>query len=171
MKQLTIWKAKLVQKRVLLSCLFTLLGMAGIYAQQAPIRPAQLPAFAFATPAGGIFTEANLKKGMATVVLFFEPDCEHCVKQATWLREGAAHLPNTQYLWVSWAAAEQIAAFNKQYFGNMMNHHFVKDAKYTIDKSFGYCTVPTVLVFDKAGKFKKAYNAETAAEEIATNLK
>ena len=161
---------KLVQKCALL-CLIATVAAAELLAQQAPARPAQLPAFVFSTPSGTAFTEANLKKGMATVVLFFEPDCEHCIKQANWLREGAAHLSNTQYLWVSWAAAEQIAAFGKQYFGGNANHHFVKDAKYAIDKSFGYCTVPTVLVFDKTGKFKKVYSAETAAEEIATNLR
>ncbi len=153
--------------------LLAVLAFKSATAQNSPAnRPAALPNFNFVSAEGAALTPQQLTKGRATVVLFFDPGCDHCQRQAEWLRAAEGQFKGAQFVWVSTAEMKDIQAFQKKYFaGAGVKHHFAKDSKYVFDAVFGYSVAPTVLAFDAAGKLRKVWSNEVAADEIASALK
>ena len=153
--------------------LLAVLAFKSATAQSSPAkRPASLPDFSFVSADGPALTQQQLAKGRATVVLFFDPGCDHCQRQAEWLRAAEGQFKGAQFVWVSTADMAEIQSFQKKYFaGASVKHHFARDTKYVFDAVFGYSVAPTVLAFDAAGKLRKAWSNEVAADEIAAALK
>lgn len=158
---------------------FTLLiaGMVSITLPnaQAQAIPQTLSEFKFIRPNGQPFTKANLKAGAATVVIFFDPDCEHCQQQAQWLKTDIAKLKSTnvQFMWVSTADPKPIADFEKRFFTGITTPpiYFAQDKDYNFDNYFGYSEVPNIKVYDSKGKFVKEFKKEVAINELLPLLK
>lgn len=134
--------------------------------------PASLPAFSFTTLDGGTVTKADLKPGLPTVVMFFDPYCDHCKKQAADLVKGQDQLPKAQYLFVSTEELGPIADFKKAHFGGFRHPiTFAKDAQYRFDGWFGYSVVPTLVIFNAQGKTVKKVDHELSVAELKALLK
>ncbi len=142
-----------------------------LVAQRQP-TPSQLPAFRFTdAQTGQPLTEASLRRGLNTVVLFFDPDCDHCQQQAEWIADAAGQFKNTQFLWISTAPAARVVAFAQQYFtGTALPMRWALDTEYKVDDYFGYSTVPSLYIFGTSGRLKQTYRNEVAAELILSSL-
>jgi hypothetical protein len=160
-----------------LSALMLFIALSGAaWAQPNPAtvkRPQTVPVFAFQTLDGQAFTQGNLsaKPGWATVVVFFDPGCEHCQQQAEWIKAELPKFKSVQFVWASTMPAKTIQDFEQKYFPQAgrpqtVAVHFVRDGKYAFDNYFGYSTVPTLLVYGRDGKFRKVFTNEIAADEI-----
>ncbi len=131
-----------------------------------------LPNFQFFKPNGEIFTNQNLEKGKATIVFFFDPDCDHCQKQADWIAASPESFKNAQLLWVSTAEANAINIFHKSRFANYPHKiYFVKDKNYKFDSWFGYSVAPTILVYSSSGQLQKSFKNEVAVSELIKYIK
>jgi peroxiredoxin len=134
-----------------------------------------LPKFSFYDANKKAFTQANLKVGQPVVVVYFDPDCDHCNKQAQLIQAEVSKFANAQMVWVAFPAAiEAITAFGKKYFPTQFgkNFFFLRDNDYTFDRSFGYSEAPSIYVYNKSRKQVKSYSKkEVAAAELAALLK
>lgn len=131
-----------------------------------------LPNFQFVKPNGEIFTNQNLHKGKATIVLFFDPDCDHCQKQADWIAASPESFKNAQLLWVSTAEPDAINIFHKSRFGKYPYPvFFVKDKNYKFDSIFGYSVAPTILVYSSTGQLQKSFKNEVSVYELVKYIK
>lgn len=156
--------SKLKMKKIVLSLIFSLLGATLLFAQ-----PATLPNFKFNAVSGGAFTKANLKQGLATVVILFSPDCEHCQQQAKWIREGASKFSNNvQFVWVSFEEnIELIRNFPVKFLNGVKTPmYFLQDPNLEFDKYFGDSEVPTVLIYDSKGQLVKAFRSEVEVDKL-----
>ena len=137
--------------------------------------PQTMSEFKFTRTNGQAFTKANLKAGMATVVIFFDPDCDHCQQQAQWLKTDVAKLKgvNVQFLWVSTADPKPIADFEKRFFTGITQPliYFAQDKDYAFDNYFGYSEVPNIKIYDSKGKFVKEFKKEVTIAELIPLLK
>ncbi len=130
------------------------------------------PNFQFVKPNGELFTNQNLQKGKATIVIFFDPDCDHCQKQADWIAASPESFKNAQLLWVSTAEADAINIFHKTRFGKYPNAvFFAKDKNYKFDSIFGYSVAPTILVYSSTGQLQKSFKNEVAVTELVKYIK
>ncbi|MCS6905355.1 MAG: hypothetical protein RML72_02785 [Bacteroidia bacterium] len=131
----------------------------------------QLPNFKFYNSKKEPFTKANIKPDLATVVFLFNPYCETCQGLGTAIIEAQNLFKETQFLFVT--QNEELSALT--YFSNEIlipskrKHPFylVRDLDYEFDTFFGKSDVPTILVYNKAGKLVKRYTKEATAAEIA----
>jgi protein-disulfide isomerase len=134
-----------------------------------------LPKFSFYDVAKKSFTQANLKPGQPVVVVYFDPDCDHCNKQAQLIQAEVSKFATAQLIWVAFPASiEAITAFGKKYFSAQFgkNFHFLRDNDYTFDRSFGYSEAPSIYVYNKSWKLVKSYSKkEVPAAELAALLK
>lgn len=131
-----------------------------------------LPNFEFVKPNGQPFSNQNLQKGKATIVFFFDPDCDHCQKQADWIAASPESFKNAQLLWVSTAEPDAINIFHKQRFAKFPYPvYFVKDKNYKFDSWFGYSVAPTILVYSSTGQLQKSFKNEVAVSELVKYLK
>ncbi len=152
-------------------CSCILLFWVGIYvcgwAQNKESFAQKLPNFEFFKPNGEVFTNQNLQKGKATIVFFFDPDCDHCQKQADWISASPESFKNAQLLWVSTAEANAINIFHKSKFPRFPYPiYFVKDKNYKFDSWFGYSVAPTILIYSSTGQLQKSFKNEVPVSEL-----
>ncbi|MCS7074301.1 MAG: redoxin domain-containing protein [Bacteroidia bacterium] len=135
------------------------------FAQNQP-NPKTFPEFSFVKTTGEVITKKNIPTGKPVIVFFFDPDCDHCQKQASWIKTILPKFSHTTLFWVSTAEMQAIQAFQKEYFPSATNAIFAKDTKYQFDNYFGYSVAPSIYVFDSKGNFVKGFKNEVAAEEL-----
>ena len=152
--------------------LFLIFSFSGVFAQ-APIT--QLPDFHFYDQGNKKFTKAQLKPNTPTIVFYFDPDCDHCQKQAGFIQKEITKFAAIQVVFVAFPASiEAITAFGRKYFPNQIgkNFHFLRDNDYLFDKFFGYSEAPSIYVFNKTGKcVKTVKKTETSVADLLSALK
>ncbi len=132
----------------------------------------KLPDFSFQKLNGEIYSKANLKPGLATIFMFYDPDCDHCQMQAQWMSSSGAAFKNIQLIWVSTADNDMITDFYKKYFSGFTgNVQFLKDVKFKFDSYFGYSVSPTILVYGSDGTLIKHFSKETPVNELVNGVK
>jgi len=122
----------------------------------------ELPQFSFELPDGTTLTQAVLEK-QPVIVFYFDPDCDHCNKQAKMVKEQAEKFEGVTQIWVSWAMeVEANVKFFQKYFMEMPDKVFVaRDIQFSIDQLFGYSEVPSIYVYDQEWKRSASFAAET----------
>ncbi|MEN3041086.1 MAG: redoxin domain-containing protein [Bacteroidia bacterium] len=145
---------------------------AGLYAQPEKYPPAQeFPKFLLYTLDGKPFTDKDLPPAQrGRIVFFFDPYCDHCQKQATFLRENAAALKDFQLIWVSTETAESIRKFQDTYLKGLPNIFVLRDKDFKFDGFFGYSVAPTIYVYDRAGKLRSVYREEVPVSRLLQGL-
>lgn len=140
----------------------------------ATLGQSQLPNFAFTDLEGNVFSPDNLEEGIPTFVMFFDPYCDHCEKQATWIKEAEDQFAEINLLFVTTEPeTDATVAFKERIFkGTGLQHlHFVIDGDYMFDGYFeGYYEVPSILLFDKNGQKVKTLSKETSATDLLKYL-
>jgi thiol-disulfide isomerase/thioredoxin len=151
---------------ILFYAFIAILGVFSASAQGKAER--KLPQFAFEDLQGKAFGQANIQKNIPTVVVFFDPYCDHCAKEAGWIRQMENSFKNINLVWVSTEEVAAIAKFKETHFkGTILTKlYFLRDAKYRFDGFFGYSVAPTVHVFNKDGKFIQSFDKETLPADI-----
>jgi peroxiredoxin len=126
-----------------------------------------MPAFEFFKLNGQKFTSSVIDNDLATVIIYFSPDCDHCQYEAKELVANKNRFKNTNILMISPATADQISAFYKNYHLDELPHADVlNDKEYKFSTYFGSIIFPTVLIYDKKGDLKKKYKGEVKIEAI-----
>ena len=150
-------------KKYLLSLVILLFAVSGF--SQAP-----LPAFTFTDTDSKTLSPAELEQGKPIIVFYFDPDCDHCQQQATWVKESMDLFKGVQMIWVSWGDAEMVKKFKSDYFGEFPDQqiHFANDTEYNIDNWFGYSEVPNIYVYNSSWTLTQKFTKETAAKDIAS---
>lgn len=150
-------------KKYFLSFAILLFSVAAFAQDNAP-----LPNFKFTDTDGKVVSPATLEQGKPVVVVYFDPDCDHCQQQAEWVRDGINLFKDIQLVWVSWGEADAVKKFEKTYFGGLEGAllHVTNDTEYSIDNWFGYSEVPSIYVYNSTWTRTKTLRKETPATEI-----
>lgn len=102
-----------------------------------------------------------------TVLIYFNPDCEHCQREADELRQHAAMLADAQILMLSSEPLPLLIPFVKAHqltdLPNIQVAHI--DQKVALE-TFGFASVPNVLIYHADGKLAKHFRGETSIEAI-----
>lgn len=133
----------------------------------------KLPNFAFTDLKDQPFTQQQLKADLPTIVIYFDPYCDHCTQQATWIMEAADKFKQINLLWVTTETQEATEEFVATYFADvsMPNNHVALDTEFMFDGYFGYSEVPSIYLYSAAGKRLKALDEETSAATLLQYLK
>lgn len=153
--------------------LFLMPAFTSLIAQNQP--PAQtFPKFTFYKTNNEVFTNANIKPGTPVIVVFFDPDCDHCQQMASWLNADAKNLISRkiQVMFVSTAETKDIHLFHKERLAALGNNAFcLKDKNYKFDSYFGYSVAPTIYTYGSNGKLVKVFKKDVPVAELLTGLK
>lgn len=128
----------------------------------------KLPPFSFTGLDDKAFTYTQLKSDTYTIAIFYDPYCDHCAQQATWMAEKPELFKDVQMLWVTTEGKEPVTEFYNTHFkdSELEHIHMLMDKQFMFDAYFGYSEAPSIYIFDKNGKRIKSLNEETPAEEI-----
>ncbi|MCS7297655.1 MAG: TlpA disulfide reductase family protein [Bacteroidia bacterium] len=152
--------------------LLTLSGGLFLWAQPEKYPPAQqFPRFLLYTLEGQPFTDRDLpppQKGR--IVLFFDPYCDHCQKQAAFLRENPQALKEVQLIWVSTETAEALRQFQEAHLKGLPNTFVLRDRDFKFDGFFGYSIAPTIYVYDRNGRLRAIHREEVPVSRLLADL-
>ncbi len=117
------------------------------------------------------FTREDLQKNKSTVFIMFSPDCEHCQHETKALIENIDKFKKAQIVMVEYLSFEQMVKFYKDYkIENYPNIIMGRDAKFFLPIFFKVESLPAIYVYDKKGKFKKAFSGSVKMDKIAAEL-
>lgn len=101
------------------------------------------------------------------VLVFFHPDCDHCQREITQIRENRQAFKEYQVYFFSDAQIPLIAKFTQDYkVANEPNFIFSQVALLDVLNTVGPIATPSVYIYTDKGKLIKAFNGETPIENI-----
>jgi len=130
-----------------------------------------LPDFSFKTIYDSIFSRNQIKNG-PVLILFFNPECEHCQYQVQALIENREAISDVLVLMISNAGKEIVMDFIKS--NNLLDFPrlvVLLDDTHSFGKFFGTETIPASFIYDKKLKLKKYFHGEVIFETILSYLK
>ena len=157
-------------KKSLITLLFFFLVKIS-FAQTAPaiIDSNAIPAFSITKlPDSTDYTQADLKKKKATIIMIFSPDCEHCQRETDSLIAHIDLFKDAQILMVSPLDYTIILKFyNDYHIANYHNITMARDHTYTLGLFYKVHSYPSIHVYDKNGLFKKTFEGSYPVQKIA----
>ncbi len=121
--------------------------------------------FRFTDIKGEAFSPRNLPLGKPVIVLYFDPDCDHCQLESKWIVEQKELFKDISLLFVSWAEMEALQAFPEKHLQGITSNVFItKDDQYKIDDYFGYSEVLSIYVYNSKWIRTASFKGETKPE-------
>lgn len=128
-----------------------------------------LPELPF-TQLNGVKVVAKNLKGKTMLVLF-QPDCDHCQREAVQIREHLAAFDGYDLYFVSDAALPQLDRFAKEYkLNGKPNIMFAQATSNDILRTMGNIQTPSMFIYTAEGSLVKSFIGETPIEEILAVL-
>lgn len=117
----------------------------------------------------------NLSKfsfGVALLIIYFHPDCEHCHYEAQEIGQNAAAFKDCQIVMItSDDSVRRVENFcGTHHLWELENFEILLDKDNTFKKTFGKAVIPSVYIYDKDRKLKKRFLGETKPEAIINEI-
>ncbi len=116
------------------------------------------------------FTNAMLDN-QTVVVVFFDPDCEHCQYEAGQFSKRAAEFGSAQVFWLTTATLVRARLFARQFGLDTLNRFHVgavsRDEAY---RAFGPTSNPHLFIYGPDGSLRKEYRGEVKLEAVLNYL-
>lgn len=159
-------------KWICLSSLFLFFSVGVLAQQPQPVRePAYkanpfLPPLEVLRPDSSIITRNDLKK-QETLIMYFSPDCDHCIKQMEEMDKRAKDLKKLQIIMVTHQPMPMLVDFIKKYnLKSQPNFLVGRDAKFILPGYYQMKSLPYFALYDKEGKFIAVYESNTKVDTL-----
>ena len=125
----------------------------------------KLPHFELRGLDNKVISTKQLTAGKPVVLVFFQPGCEHCQREATEIARLQDAFAHTNLLMVSWASLPQIGEFADKY-GLREPVRMYQIQPGTLAQTFGNIQLPSVYVYDADHNLIQQFSGETKVEAI-----
>ncbi|MBO0949529.1 peroxiredoxin family protein [Fibrella forsythiae] len=132
-------------------------------------RTQTLPSCTVQGISGDTFTLTSA--GKPTVLIYFEPDCEHCQREARELRNEYAALAEANLVLLSAAPVPALKTFVQTYqLASVPGLRMAHIDRQVAHDTFGFVSVPDVLIYHADGTLSHRFKGETSITAIAKRL-
>ena len=132
-------------------------------------RIAKLPSFSLPTVEGNIFHSEDIEGG-PLLIIYFHPECEHCQFEISSLIDSDIFSYGVRVILVSYASAEAIGIFMKQFIINDKNIQILCDEELKFYELSGMNVIPSNFIYSKDLKLVKLLKGELKTEVILKYL-
>ena len=130
----------------------------------------EIPYFTFYTLDQQRFTKDSFDSERMKFIMYFNSECDHCQKQARWLRKGlqenSTSLKDLEMIFISFEEMSMIKEYRDKYQFTQSNITFLQDSRLTFADKFGVGSFPSILIYSKEGKLIKKFEGETKVEDV-----
>jgi thioredoxin-related protein len=132
-----------------------------------------LPPFKMYRSDKRIFNAAELPKTKPVVLIYFDPDCDHCQKLMKELFQKIDAFKKAEIIMVTFKPVEEVAAFEKQHNSQKYSNITVgtEGIGFYLRNYYGLVTMPFTALYDKKGNLNYSYRKETSVDDLVNRLK
>jgi hypothetical protein len=131
-------------------------------------RPAILPEFRFSKLDGTAFTKKQVKTEEKSIIIYFDPTCDHCQGEITAIGKRYKEFKNTSFYLVSANPKTEVSTFMQTY-GKLLkdkkNVTVLLDTKMEFIPKFSPTQYPAIYVYSR-GKLLKYFSGTTNVSDI-----
>jgi thiol-disulfide isomerase/thioredoxin len=132
-----------------------------------------LPPFKMYRSDSSIFSATALPKNKAVVVIYFDPECDHCQKIITEIFKKINSFKKTEMVMVTFKPVADIAAFEKKY--KIRNYSNVtvgtEGTSFQLRDYYKIEKLPFTALYDKGQKLIYHYGQEISVDDLIQRLK
>jgi thiol-disulfide isomerase/thioredoxin len=131
-----------------------------------------IPPFKMTLSNNKTFNAADLQKGKPLVLIYFDPDCDHCQKLMTELFKKINSFKKAQMVLVTFKPVKEIIAFEKKYrtrkYANMKVG--TEGTVFFLKNYYKLIKMPFTALYDKKGNYNYSYRDETPLDDLIKRL-
>jgi len=117
------------------------------------------------------FSNKDLKHKKPTLIMIFNPECSHCQLAIKALLEKENLFRKTQVIMASPTVFKNIRDFcNEQHIVNYPQFKMGRESNYFLGSFYEVTSFPTLVLYNKKGKFVEMFNGHLDFEKIAEKL-
>ena len=131
-----------------------------------------IPSFKIKLSNNEIFNAADLPKDKPLVLIYFDPDCDHCQKLMTELFKKMNNFKNVEMVLVTFKSVTEIAAFEKKYKSSKYPNLRVgtEGTLFYLRNYYKLVKMPFTALYDSKGNYKYSYRDETSVDDVIKRL-
>jgi thioredoxin-related protein len=132
-----------------------------------------LPPFKMYLSNNSIFSATELPKNKPVIVIYFDPDCDHCQKLMNDVFKKINSFKKTEIVMVTFKPVEEVAAFEKKYKTHSYSNINVgtEGTSYQLRNYYKLTNMPFTALYDKEQKFNYSYGQDISVDELIKRLK
>jgi thiol-disulfide isomerase/thioredoxin len=131
-----------------------------------------VPAFTLLTIDSTTITKDNLASNKPTVLMYFNPGCEHCQHQMEDMIAHKEALRDIQIVMATYAPLQELAEFITKYkVAEFPNIQAGRDTKYMMQPFFKIGGLPYQALYDADGKLITTYEGNVKIETLLSSFK
>lgn len=135
-------------------------------------QPAAMPPFKMLLTNGKYYTAADMPKGKPVVLIYFAPDCEHCLQLLDVFFKKIDAFKKAQVVLVSFKPVGELSLFERSY--QTAKYPNVKvgteGTTYFLRQFYKLQTTPFVALYDKDRKLVYSYRKEPPVDDLIKRL-
>jgi len=133
----------------------------------------QIPSFKMALSNGKTFNSVSLPKGKPLVLIYFDPDCDHCQKLMTQLFKNINRFKKTEIVLITFKPVPELLLFEKKH--NVSKYANIRvgteGTEFYLKNYYKLIKMPFTVLYDKKGNYNYSYREEFPFTELLNRLK
>jgi thiol-disulfide isomerase/thioredoxin len=151
-------------KKVFLPAFLLISFLTGSFGQATSVKNASaIPGFRMLLTNGQYFSSAQLPKNKPFVLIYFAPDCDHCMILMDKLFKKIHQLDKASVVMISFKSPKELTGFEKNY--GIARYPNIKvgteGTTYVVRNFYRLEKTPFTAVYDKKGQLVVSYRNET----------
>jgi thiol-disulfide isomerase/thioredoxin len=135
-------------------------------------EPVIIPPFKILLADSTTFSKKDLPRKKFIVITYFNPECGHCQDEAEALSKNMAKFKKAFFVMAAYKDMDLIKEFGKRYgLDKFSNVRIGRDTQYFLPAFYAVQSTPFTAVYDKKGKFLRAFANGFTMEELEKLVK
>ena len=131
-----------------------------------------IPPFKMTLSNNKILNAADLPKGKPLVLIYFDPDCDHCQKLMTELFKKINSFKKVEMVLITFKSVTEVAAFEKKYTTSKYANMKVgtEGTLFYLKNYYKLVKMPFTALYDSKGNYSFSYREETPVDDLIKRL-
>lgn len=132
-----------------------------------------IPQFNILRTNNKVFNSINLPKNRPVIIIYFDPDCEHCQILMNNFFRKIASFKAAEIVLATFKPVSELVAFEKKYGTGKYANIIVgtEGTVFYLRMFYKITTLPFTALYDKKGNLNYAYKKDTSVEDLIKRLK
>ena len=132
-----------------------------------------IPPFKMTLSNSKIFNADDLPKNKPLVLIYFDPDCDHCQKLMDELFKKINSFKKVEMVLITFKSVTEVAAFEKKYTTSKYANMKVgtEGTLFYLKNYYKLVKMPFTALYDSKGNYSYSYRDETPLDDLINRLK